>query len=247
MSKTYKSSHYARIERVEQNHFWFQSRNILLKKLILRYIKDSRGKTFLEVGCGTGIVLRLLESLGFRVFGLDINKKALEYAKRGTKATLIQKSFLTYNTKKLFDVVGAFDVLEHIRSDEKFLRKSHDVLKPGGHVFLTVPAGMWLWSIVDEASGHIRRYSKNEIIRKVENAGFEVQYVNHWNMLPLPFYFGWKHVASKRKDIIEQYVKVPHKVTNIVFKTMLRIETWAFFRTKLPVGATLVVVGRKRD
>ena len=73
-----------------------------------------------------------------------------------------------------FDAIGAFDVLEHIEEDEQVLAQMHDALNHADVVLLTVPQHAWLWSLVDDYSCHVRRYSAKELHGKVRVAGFEI-------------------------------------------------------------------------
>ena len=84
MSKTYTSAHYHHIHGVDEHHFWFRARNKLISSLVSGVVP--KGSTFLEVGCGTGIVLRALSELGYRVSGLDVNARGLALAKERVKA-----------------------------------------------------------------------------------------------------------------------------------------------------------------
>ncbi len=66
--------------------------------------------------------------------------------------------------KAEFDVIGAFDVIEHIEEDTAALTQMYQALKPGGGLLITVPQHRFLWSAVDEMSYHKRRYHRNELI-----------------------------------------------------------------------------------
>ena len=133
MSHTYPSSLYTTIASIEDDHFWFTSRNRMIASLIRANIREPyTTKSFLEIGCGTGIVMAVLEGLGFIATGLDVNTKALSYAVKRTKGKLIRQSIFGFKPKKYYDIVGAFDVLEHIQDDMGFLRASYHILTPDG-------------------------------------------------------------------------------------------------------------------
>src|SRR5690606_28048554 len=85
-----------------------------------------------------------------------------------------------------FDVVGAFDVLEHVEEDEVVLAEIHQALKPDGHIVLTVPQHTWLWSPSDDYAHHERRYGLNELGKKVQAAGFKIQRSTSFVALLLP-------------------------------------------------------------
>src|SRR5262249_4226043 len=85
-----------------------------------------------------------------------------------------------------FDVIGAFDVLEHIEEDELVLKQMYQATKAGGGIVLTVPQHRFLWSRIDEYSMHKRRYSRRELVGKVKHAGFQIQHVTSFVFFLLP-------------------------------------------------------------
>src|SRR4030095_1631809 len=88
-----------------------------------------------------------------------------------------------------FDVIGAFDVLEHIKEDEEVLAQMYQATRPRGGVLLTVPQHSFLWSEVDDYSRHVRRYSASELKAKVKRAGFETLRTTSFVSLLLPVMF----------------------------------------------------------
>jgi SAM-dependent methyltransferase len=267
MSKTYSITHYEDIDRIERKHFWFLARNEMLRKVITACLhgkavgehvssggskqhkkKEGNGTSeFLEVGCGTGIVIRLLEFLGFAVTGLDINKKALDFARNGTHASLVQKSFLTYRPAKRFDAVGMFDVIEHIKNDAAFLSKARVALKPHGMLFITVPAGKWLWSELDPAAGHERRYEPDEIIQKVRESGFDIVFWNYWGVFTLPLFFFWRKLSAKNLNgnSLDDYFSLPNPIINFLLLIIHHIEHTFLFTVKWGKGASIVLCAVK--
>ncbi len=245
MSATYKSSHYESIDKVHRKHFWFRARNLLLQTVIGKYIPQPKGKSFLEIGFGTGIVLEQLEMMGFITTGLDVNQKALEYARKNVRATLIRQSIFSYKPKMKFDAVGAFDVAEHLNEDEEFFSTCFRLLKPGGNLFISVPASMKLWSRVDELSDHKRRYEKDELEKKICVAGFQVKLLSFWQTFTLLPYLLWRQTMRSRKDIISTYVKVPFVFTNEVLYWLLRAERPFVTRMGFPYGGSLILVAHK--
>jgi SAM-dependent methyltransferase len=145
------------------------------RRVILEYLKDVDEKNILEVGCGCGDLLHVLERRGFTGIGIDISKEALVLAVAGlgsssgfrlacsTPDQLVEK----------FDVVIASEVLEHHHDDIQFLRQLHERLQDRGMLLLTVPAHQKQWGANDDFCGHIRRYERQELIEKLQTAGFE--------------------------------------------------------------------------
>lgn len=249
MSQTYSSSYYEVIRNAEDTHFWFLARGELLGKFIKHFVSPIKKPGFLEIGCGTGVILKLLEELGYEVTGLDVNAKALQFAGQKSEAKLIRSSIFSFKTEKRFAAVGAFDVAEHLSDDGDFLKRCYDLLIPGGTLFLTVPAGRWLWSAIDDYSGHKRRYEPSELIGKVKKAGFSLKFWNYWNVLPLPFFLSDRMLVTRKvnQNVIARYLKIPHPLINKTMELLLRLENKFMFRVRYPAGASLVLCADKPD
>lgn len=245
MSQRYSTSLYKHIHKAESTHFWFVARNELIRDIVHTYIPEADGRTFLDVGCGTGIMLSVLGKLGFAMTGIDVNERAIAYASRKTNAKLVRKTILQYQPSESFAAVGAFDVLEHIRDDKEFLLRCHELLDDKGLLFLTLPAGQYLWSPVDELSGHYRRYFRSGLEKLLKSSGFRVETVGHWNTLLLPMYMLWRMLPSRKStDIMQRYLKTPNRFVNRLLLGVLQAEN-LFGQGKWPYGATLVAVARK--
>lgn len=253
MSATYSSFHYSLINQVEGSHFWFAGRNRLIRAIIHRFLPKLRGLAFLEVGFGTGIVLQLVEEMGFKVWGIDVNHQALAFARCRTGANLARQSFYSYRLKPRFDAVGAFDVLEHQAQDEVFLRRCYRLLKPGGYLILTVPAGPKLWSSIDEISGHKRRYSHLELLAKVQRAGFAVVFWNYWQVITLPLFFMWRvwvgrHQANRQPHtMMKTYLNRLPWFVNQALYLLLVLEQGLVFRCRFPAGASLILCAQRGE
>lgn len=248
MSATYRVSHYQAISKIESEHFWFAGRGTMLTALVERFIPIKGRRTFLEVGCGTGIVLRLVQMMGFAVTGLDVNETALMYAKaQCPHAHLIRQSLYTYQSPRRYQTIGAFEVLEHQAQDVLFLKRCFDLLEDDGLLFLTVPAGTWLWSHLDVLSGHKRRYEQSDLRDKLQRAGFHVLFSNYWNVLTLPWYMLYRMFIVRQKSAatMDMYLRTPNVVVNKLLEYLLRLERAFFFRCRFPFGATLVICAKK--
>lgn len=243
MSATYKSSHYQAIESVQLSHFWFRARNELLQSVIHHFFPHVNGMRFLEVGFGTGIVLPVLERLGFVVCGIDINFEAVRRARSLTHAVLVRSSLLSYEPRYPFDAIGIFDVLEHQKNDIKFLFHCRRVIKKDGLIFITVPASPRLWSTLDQQAGHQRRYTKEDLFQKLQKAHFSIEFYNYWQFLTLPLYILQRSMLSRKKGI-PGYLAIPPRLLNILLFHLLRIEAKGIFTIGYPIGGTLIVCAK---
>ncbi|HYN88796.1 MAG TPA: class I SAM-dependent methyltransferase, partial [Ardenticatenaceae bacterium] len=153
----YDPQHFAPLFAIEDRHFWFRSRNRVIAAVARQLTADLNARyRVLEVGCGTGNVLRVLERVCARgtVMGMDLFAEGLSYARARTTCTLLQGDMRRPPFDAEFDLIGLFDVLEHLPDDVQVLRDLYAMLAPGGRLLMTVPAGPSLWSYFDEASGH---------------------------------------------------------------------------------------------
>lgn len=243
MSISYPSKLHRVIANAETYHFWFRARRKLIVSLIHRYIPQASHTRFCEVGYGTGELLSEIEQLGFQTTGVDINAEALAYARGKIRGTLIRTSLSTFDPSKKFDAIGLFDVLEHQKDDLAFLKHCARILKKNGLLFLTVPAGKWLWSDVDLLSAHVRRYTLQEVETRLHRAGFEVSYENYWNVFLLPFIYGRTFMSS---STLTPYLATPPRYINLILYGILRLEHMLFRWIRLPIGASIVVAARKK-
>jgi SAM-dependent methyltransferase len=134
-------------------------------------------KKYFEIGCGTGHLLAeaLAASPTLEVSGSEVLEEGLKYAAASVpEATLYQMDARQIPFEQEFDVIGAYDVLEHIEEDQAVLAEMFRAVTPGGGVILTVPQHPFLWGPGDHYARHKRRYTRSELVAKVKDAGFEV-------------------------------------------------------------------------
>jgi SAM-dependent methyltransferase len=186
-SEGFDASYFGRLAELEPGSFWFRSRNRLLCWALEHYFPHATN--FLEIGCGTGFVLAHItkEFPQLTVAGSEVFSKGLSFAsERLPGVDLFQMDARQIPFESEFDVIGAFDVLEHIGDDELVLSQMHRAVHKGGGILLTVPQHSFLWSEVDEYSRHVRRYSVSELKAKVERAGFRTLRATSFVSLLLP-------------------------------------------------------------
>lgn len=187
MKEGFREEYFEQLAGIEARHFWFRSRNRLIIWALGRYFPDAR--SFLEIGCGTGFVLAGIERAfpEWRLRGGEFYPAGLQSASRRVKrAELLQMDARDIPFSDEIDVVGAFDVLEHILEDEMVLSQLYQALHRGGGAILTVPQHSFLWSSWDTISCHQRRYSQKELVVKMERAGFRIVRITSFFALLLP-------------------------------------------------------------
>lgn len=183
----FKPEYFDELSRLEARNFWFRARNALIVDAIRKHRPDARN--FLEVGCGTGYVLSgLAEAFpDLRLHGSELFVEGLSHAaRRVPHARLMQMDARDIPYRDEFDLIGAFDVIEHIEDHDAVARAIHAALVPGGGAILTVPQHPELWSRSDDYACHVRRYRPGELEALLEGAGFRILSSTSFVSLLLP-------------------------------------------------------------
>ena len=244
----YNPAAFERLFRIENNHFWFRSRSRLLLWALERYFP--RAESFFEIGCGTGYILSGIQEKfpHLRVYGSDIFSRGLSFAQRRLPdAVLFQMDARRIPFEEEFDVVGAFDVLEHINEDDVVLRQMLQAIKPGGGVIITVPQHPFLWSIVDERSCHKRRYIRADLVTKVKNAGFRIVRTTSFVsfLLPLILISRIRRERSRKEFDPSAETRVGG-LTNAVLERVMTLERACIRQgVSLPAGGSLLIIAHR--
>ena len=183
----YDDRYFAELFRLESGNYWFRARNSLLIWALQRYFP--RARNYLEIGCGTGYVLAGVAAArpDLHLHASEISSRGLPFAAgRVPHAELFQMDARAIPFAGHFDIIGMFDVLEHIEDDCGVLEQACRALRPGGGLIVTVPQHRFLWSRYDEHAHHVRRYTAAEISEKVTAAGFRIMMTTSFVSLLLP-------------------------------------------------------------
>lgn len=237
---------------VEPQHFWFVARNRILRDVLRKYFR-SPGKV-LEIGCGTGFVLSGMQEVfpQAQFSGSDIYTEGLTFtARRMPDAFLFQMDARHIPYESEFDLIGAYDVLEHVEEDDAVLAQLFSACKPGGGIVLTVPQHRRLWSRVDDFAHHKRRYERADLLDKVKRAGFRIEYATSFVSLLLPLMLLSRGIKKSGTNMDEQMEAVGLKVgalTNTVLGAVMQIERGLLkLGLSLPLGGSLLVVATKPE
>ena len=240
-----------------QNHWWFASRTRALDAVISRFLPDAPDLHILDVGCGAGNMIHHLSRYG-QVKGLDIDARPVKVARqRGYDVDQFDATQPLPFDPNSFDAVTALDVIEHNEDDLAILGDSYRVLKPGGHMIITVPALMWLWSHNDDINAHVRRYTAEELKQKLSQAGFEARRVTYNNFFVFPLAAALillrrsaksePELASHHLDEAEYQVEMEpaSPPVNAILTQVGKVEAGLLGYVNLPIGTSLIGVGRK--
>ncbi len=183
----YDAGYYGDLYALEARNYWFRARNALLIGALRRYFPDAG--SFFEIGCGTGFVLAGIAAAlpQLAIHASEIDSGGLPFAaRRVPRAELFQMDARAIPYAAHFDIIGVFDVLEHIEEDELVLAQAHRALRAGGGLMATVPQHPFLWSQYDEHAHHVRRYRARELRARVIAAGFRILMMTSFVSLLLP-------------------------------------------------------------
>ncbi|MBB6125267.1 class I SAM-dependent methyltransferase [Sphingobium subterraneum] len=238
---------YDRMTKIDETHWWFRARRRIIATLLDRYAPARRPLQLLEVGCGTGSNIRLLQRYGV-VEALEPNDGAREFSSHRTGID-IKSGFLPDGVDledDRYDLIALLDVLEHIPEDAGTLMLLRKKLSLGGVLLITVPAIPWLWSKHDVAHHHQRRYTERSLRSVLDGAGFEVEHLTHFNSLLLPIIVATRAIGKLTKRTGGDD-NVPPPPVNAMLERVFGFERYWAARFRFPFGVSLAAVARRRD
>ncbi|MBN2125969.1 MAG: class I SAM-dependent methyltransferase [Deltaproteobacteria bacterium] len=236
---------------LEQTYWWFVGKQFLLARTLPGLIGGGgKGIRGLDIGCGTGINMRILERF-CRPFGLEYSREAVSFLKR-RRIRLLARADVNHPIpfkSDSFSVVTCLDVLEHLEDDRSLLREMARVCRPGGYILITVPAFRLLWSSHDEALHHKRRYSRRRLLEKTWGMRCEVirsTYFNAALFLPILIVRKMRGLprcgAAARSDF---HLSLPGCL-NRMLRHLYILELHLLEIFNFPFGVSLMLICRKR-
>ncbi|HUL19839.1 MAG TPA: class I SAM-dependent methyltransferase [Thermodesulfobacteriota bacterium] len=231
--------------KVESFHWWFVVRRKLLKS-ILSSIRVPTNSVILDIGCGAGSNLKVLLSAHLNVIGLDRSIYVLSIVSRKMKVPLLNADLNNLPVKpNSIGLIIAMDILEHLDDDTNGLTEFHRALGKEGVLLLTVPAFEFLWGIQDEVTGHKRRYVKEEITKKLREAGFDIVNASYFNFfLFFPILFGRRLIRILGLRV-ESENKINSQLMNFLLKMIFSLEPYILKYFSFPFGVSILCIARK--
>jgi len=144
-----------------------------------------------------------------------------------------------------YDCIGSFDVIEHIDADETVLSNFHRALRPGGFLLLTVPQHPWLWSAADDYAHHKRRYTVQELRRKILHAGFRIEYCTSFVSLLLPL-MALQRLSTRSQNYNPDDEFKISPLLNAALYLVMQLELILLrLGLRFPAGGSLLLLARK--
>ena len=236
---------YKKLYEYEMSYWWFIGKRRITKHFLDHYARYYQRLRLLDIGCGTGANLNMLNEYG-EAIGLDFSKESLKFCRQRELTNLVLASAEQMNFKdNSFDTVTALDLLEHIEDDRQVLSEIFRILKNQGHLIITLPANMLLWSQHDRVLHHRRRYKRSELKRKVEEAGFTVEKITYFNtILFLPILLIRVIRRSFNLGGGSDVSYLP-SFLNSALLSLITFESLLIKKINLPFGVSIVCVAYK--
>ena len=237
---------YEQMAELDQRHWWYRARREVIAALIRRVAPPPPGGRILEVGCGTGHNLAMLGEFG-KVDALELDEEARTLAEQrlGRAVHNAPLPELSGIDDAAYDLIGAFDVIEHIDDDSAALRSIAGKLKPAGKLVMTVPAHQWMWSAHDVVNHHKRRYSKRALRRLIEGSPLKLDAIGYFNSLLFPVAVA-ERSASRLRGKEDADLTLPPKALNLALERTFAAERHLIGRVPLPPGLSLFAVASAR-
>jgi len=233
---------YDRMHALEGEHWWFSGRRAVLAAVIERIARPPEGGRILEAGCGTGGNLDLLSRYGaVDAFEPDAGAGRLAAERSGLEIVQAGLPELEGFSGADYDLIGMFDVLEHVEDDRAALEALRTRLKPGGKLLLSVPAFAWLWSAHDVEHHHFRRYAPRELRERAQAAGFSVEAMSAFNTWLFPPIVAVR-LAKGLAGAEGSDDAMPPRPINHMLASVFASEAHLAGRLSLPVGTSIWAV-----
>lgn len=225
-----------------EDYWWYRARAAFLENFFGPLVKSD--DQILDVGSADGPSVQFID----RRLSSKGKKTAMDIIPEGLKEDDILGSVEEIPVDdEQFDIVSAFDVIEHVKNEAKGLDEIYRVLKPGGHVFISVPAYQWAWSKHDEALHHYRRYTRGRLEAAVRQAGFveaEASY-GFFGMFPI---FALQRLKAKLTRTYSGETPSVTPAQERILLNLSRIDGWAIKAgIPLPWGSSVLLRARKPE
>ncbi len=222
---------------IEQpDYWWYRARADLLHAALGGFAADTT--RVLDVGSADGPSVPWLH--GDHHVTVDLDPRGLRPG-QGVCASALSLPFRDAS----FDLVSAFDVVEHCEPEAVALAELGRVLQPGGRLLLSVPAYTWAWSDHDVQAGHHRRYTRPRLVAAVERAGFVVQRASYGFAGVFPMFAAERLARRVRPTPDSHQLPEPSRAVERVLLGLSRAEARWLRRHDAPFGSSVFLAANK--
>lgn len=222
------------------DYWWYRARASFLENFFGKLVGN--GDKVLDVGSADGPSVAFID----KRIGTSGKKTSMDIEPEGLKEDDILGSVEEIPIEsEIFDIVSAFDVIEHVKDENKALDEIYRVLKPGGILMLSVPAYQWAWSKHDEKVHHYRRYTSGRLTAAVRQSGFhdvEATYA-FFGTFPL---FALQRTAAKLKGEFAGEAPQVSPMQEKILMALSRIDLLVLkLGLPLPWGSSVLLKAKK--
>lgn len=237
--------------KMEREHWWFRVREGIILDQFRSMIYKAKPLNILNVGAATGRSSEMLESFG-QIQSIEYDEPSYQFCRDVLKMKIDQGSIteLPY-PDNAYDCVCAFDVVEHVEDHQKAISELFRVCKPGGKIFITVPAFMSLWSNHDVVNHHFRRYRKQQMLDLFSANGgrlLRTTYFNFFLFMPIFMVRSVQRIFSRKKqeELKPDNDMIESGLINAIFQSIFSFERSLLKKMNFPFGVSLMVVWEKQ-
>lgn len=250
-----ESQIYQQFLNLERNHWWFRGRRSVYLGLLQSHMKGNTQGPALDLGCGLGGFLPDLQTMGFDVYGADMDFESLQYCvERGFAKCMQTDSYVLPFADNSFELITLFDAIEHIEDDHRVMAEVARILKPGGKVIISVPAYQFLFANNDRVAQHFRRYNRRTVRELYEGAGLTVERNTHSNVFLFPVILPIVLVSKLLESVLDKERKASHsnlswpmpKFVNDILHKIFAAELLVSRHIDWPAGHSIAAIASKK-
>lgn len=237
---------------LENNHWWFITRKKIIMQVLHKFfsVENDNSLKILNVGAAAGASSKWLANFG-KVYSLE-NDPYFVQTLRNQNMEVTEGSItaIPFNSNE-FDLVCAFDVIEHVKDDVTAFAELQRVCKPAGKICITVPAFQSLWSIHDKVNEHQRRYKDSTLKKLIKTqSNNSIIYSTYFNsLLFIPIYIVRKLENLRRGNTDKvksdfEFYQTPEIISKFLQK-IFSLELLLLKLIRLPFGVSLLTLIEK--